>query len=176
MKNTLTTILCLLMAVALAAGAVCIGARRGWAQEREETLSAFLTGEGSVAADERAMDAANLAVVAARHLPADDPRLTSLQELRQVLQSRTASAEEKTQADASLTALAAQLAAELPMLESVRNSARDQVYIATLTSTLTQGRDAMAFAVSAQDFNRRLASSLTGRLAILLGVEPIDVY
>ena len=32
MKNTLTTILCVLCAIALAAGAVCLGAYRGWSR------------------------------------------------------------------------------------------------------------------------------------------------
>lgn len=172
MKNTLTTILCVILSVLLTAGAVCIGARNGWMQEREEALAA---GADSASYEERAMDVANLYVVASRHLPADDPILTDLITIQALLQSPTASAADKAQADVSLTALAQELAVSMPEMDSIKQSARDQVYIATLTRTLAQGRDVVAFAASAQDFNSRLGSSLTGKLAALLGVKPIDV-
>ena len=175
MKNTLTTILCILCAVALAAGAVCLGAYRGWSRERDEALhTVSADGELASALEERAMDAANLIVVASRHLPADDGDLAALREVRAVLTDASATAADKTRADAQLTALAEKLAASLPLLDSVQASARDQVYISTLTRTLAQGTDsAAAYAAAAQRFNDRLASSLTGRLAMLLGVEPL---
>lgn len=172
MKHTLTTILCLLLAIVLSAGAVCIGARNGWLREREEALA---VGTDAASYEERAMDAANLHVVAARHLPAEDPLLVDLLSVRTLLQSQSASSEEKAQADMVLTTTAQKLAASLPELSSVQASDRDQVYISALTHTLTQGRDAVAYAVSARDFNSRLTASLTGRLAMMLGVTFIDV-
>lgn len=173
MKNTLTTLLCLLCALVLTAGAVCIGARNGWIKEREDALG--VSSQTASSLEERAMDAANLYVVASRHLPADDPAMVDLISARTILQSQTATSAEKAQADVVLTATAQKLSASLPGLDSVKASARDQVYVATLTRTLVQGRDAVAFALGAQDFNNRLASSLTGRLAMLLGVEPIEI-
>lgn len=175
MKNTLTTILCLLAALALVTAAVCVGARNGWAKEREEALNAFAGSENAASLEERAMDAANLHVVASRHLSQDDPDLAALQSARTVLQSRSASSDEKAQADMALTAIAQTLATRLTDMDSVKQSPRDQVYVATLTRTLIQGRDTVAYAVSIQDFNRRLATSLTGKLAGLLGIKPIDV-
>lgn len=172
MKHTLSTILCMLLAVALSVSAVCIGARKGWLHEREEALA---VGTDAASYETRAMDAANLHVVAARHLPAEDPLLAELLSVRTLLQSQSASSEEKAQADIALTAAAQKLAASLPELSSVQASARDQVYIAALTHTLTQGFDTVAYAVSARDFNSRLTASLTGRLAMMLGVTLIDV-
>lgn len=175
MKNTLTTILCILLSAALAAGAVCIGARNGWLKERDNAIAAFSGGESADSFETRAMDAANLYVVAARHLSADDPRLAALQDARATLQSQTVTSSDKAQADVALTSLAQELSTVLPALDSVQASPRDQVYVAALTRTLTQGHDAVAYALSARDFNQRMEASLTGRLAMLLGVDLIDI-
>lgn len=175
MKHTLTTLLCLLLSAALAVGAVCLGARNGWLKEREKAISAFSGDESTDSFENRAMDAANLYVVAARHLSADDPLLTALQECRATLQSPAASSTAKAQADIALTATVQALASKLEAESSVQANVRDQVYIDTLTRTLTQGRDAAAYALSAQDFNRRLQGSLTGNLAMKLGVTLIDI-
>ena len=48
MKNTLTTILCILCAIVLAAGAVCLGAYRGWSRERDDALHA-VSADGELA-------------------------------------------------------------------------------------------------------------------------------
>ena len=41
MKNNLTGALCVVLAVVLAAGAVCLGAYRGWSGERSQVLEAL---------------------------------------------------------------------------------------------------------------------------------------
>lgn len=176
MKNTLLTLLCVLLCAALVAGAVCIGAKRGWEERRSEVLSLAAEEAGlSASLEERGMDAANLAVVAARHLDAADPDLISLRELSALLVDDGLSAAEKAQADVKLTALAEALAASLPQLDGVKQSARDQVYVSALTRTLTQGTDAYSvYTAMARDFNDELTSSLTGRLAMLLGVAPLE--
>ena len=38
MKNNLTGALCVVLAVVLAAGAVCLGSYRGWSGERSQVL------------------------------------------------------------------------------------------------------------------------------------------
>ena len=77
-------------------------------------------------------------------------------------------------ADAAISAAAAHLASLLPELPSVQASPRDQAYISTLTRTLSEDAGAAdAFAAAVQDYNARLTGSLTGRLAMLLGVEPL---
>lgn len=175
MKQTLTMILSVALCVALVLGAVCLGAVRGWQSERE-TAAATLTDAGSLSADlaERAMDAANLAVVAARHLPADDPALVTLKTARQTLQDNQATVQEIIAADAALTLVAAELADRLPALTSVMDSPRDQAYVAALTRTLSADTGASElYTDQVARFNQRMSASLTGKLAMLLGVEPL---
>ena len=175
MKNTLSTILCVLLTIALVTAAVCIGAVRGWVNEQNATLQGFSAGsELSEAQRIRGMDAANLAVVASRHLTAKDPDVALLQHAYTVICKSDASALECAQADASISIAAASLAERLPEMDSVQASQRDQVYISTLTRTLSQSTTFAAdYAASIEDYNRRLNASLTGKLAMLLGVNPI---
>lgn len=174
MKNTLTTILSILCAVVLAAGAVCLGAYRGWSGERDEVLGLIgQDGELAQQLSDRAMDAANLAVVASRHLPEEDESLCALRACRDVLMT-SADASALAQADDQLTQLAASLRETLPALASVQASQRDQVYVSTLTRALSGGTSlSQTYAGKAADFNQRLGASLTGKLAALLGIEPI---
>lgn len=175
MKQTLLNILCGLLCAALITGAVCIGAVRGWEQERAETLRTLSVGELASSLEERAMDAANLIVVISRHLDASDERLTRLQELRAILSSQT-SADALVQADAELTALAVSLGQELPELASVQASARDQAYVSTLTRTLSEATDfSEAYAAIVRNFNNGLINSPTGWIARLFGVKIIDL-
>lgn len=175
MKNVLTTALAVFAAIVLAAGAVCIGAVNGWKSEREEALSVGETNaELAAVLETRAMDAANLAVVAARHLPEDDKQLALLRDAQAVLWKGSGSMQEMITADALITEIAGAFGKSLPALPSVQASQRDQVYVSMLTRTLSEGESAAAlFRLSANDFNTRLNASLTGRLAQLLGVEPI---
>lgn len=174
MKDTLTTILCVLLTIAMVAGAVCIGAVRGWNGEQRDTLRILSAGgELNEPLRLRAMDAANLAVVASRHLT-DDPDVIALRQAYSTVCKVNSSAADRAQADAAISAAAASLARKLPELSSVQASQRDQAYISALTRTLSQPTgSADAFSAAVEDYNRRLQSSLTGKLAMLLGVEPI---
>ena len=176
MKKTLLNILCGLLCAALLIGAVCIGAVRGWQRERAEALSALSAdGELSGLLEERAMDAANLIVVVSRHLDASDARLSRLKELRALLSGQISEAEDLVQADAELTALAQELGQSLPTLASVRDSARDQAYISSLTRALSESTDlSEAYNAIVRGFNNRLINSLTGSLARLLGVPLLE--
>lgn len=174
MKRTLTGILCGILCAALILGAVCIGAVRGWEREREEALTS-LSGELSQVLEERVMDAANLIVVASRHLDASNEQLTQLQALRATLSSQT-SADALIQADADLTALAQALGQSLPELASVQASSRDQAYISTLTRTLGENTGiGNAYHLLAEAFNQRLTNSPTGWIGRLLGVQLIEL-
>ncbi len=177
MKDSLSTILCILLTVALVAGAVCIGAVRGWHNEQVATLEAISVGSDlSEPLRNRGMDAANLAVVAARHLAPKDPDVVILQQAYFRICKTNASAIERAQADAQISIVAASLAERLPQLASVQASPRDQAYITALTRTLSQPTSfAEDYAAALEDYNTRLRSSLTGKLAMLLGVEPIPV-
>ena len=178
MKNNLTGALCVVLAVVLAAGAVCLGAYRGWRGERSQVLETLnREGDMAQALQSRAMDAANLAVVASRHVKEDDEGYADAAALREAyaaMISGSADAAAMARADAAISAAAARLAALLPELPSVQASPRDQAYISTLTRTLSEDAGAAdAFAAAIRDYNARLTGSLTGRLAMLLGVEPL---
>lgn len=175
MKDSLSTFFCILLTIAMVAGAVCIGAVRGWVNEQDAALNASaIGGELSEPQRIRAMDAANLAVVAARHLPTQDPDVTTLKSAYTTICESDASAIERAQADASISIVAASLAERLPQLASVQASQRDQAYISSLTRSLSQPTTfAEDYAAAIEDYNTRLNNSLTGKLAILLGVEPI---
>lgn len=175
MKDTLSTFFCILLTIVLVAGAVCIGAVRGWHNEQVATLEAVAVGSDlSEPLNNRGMDAANLAVVASRHLAAKDPDVTLLQQAYSIICKGNFSAIERAQADAQISIAAASLAERLPQLASVQASKRDQAYITTLTRVLSQPTSfAEDYAAALEDYNTRLNSSLTGKLAMLLGVEPI---
>ena len=177
MKGILLTILCVVLALALVVFAVGSGAVRGWSGEREQALNTLRHSTDMAALlQNRAMDAANLAVVAARHLDAAYPDLLTLRKAYTVLTDTAAQPADVAAADAALTQAAAALAQALPPLASVQADERDQVYISTLTRSLAEGTGAAdAFANAAADFNRRLAASPTGQLAMFLGVEPLPV-
>lgn len=175
MKTRLNTILGVVLCVALVAAAVCIGSYRGWSAERSAALNA-LSADGNMYSllETRAMDAANLAVVAARHLPADDSDLIDLRGASDAMLSGKATVDELLQADFRLTDVALRFADELPRLPSVQSSKRDKAYISMLTASLGQKTGlSHNYTLLVEDFNQRLTSDLSGRLAMLLGVTPL---
>jgi len=177
MKNSLSTFFCILLTIVMVAGAVCIGALRGWHNECVATLEAVSVGSDlSEPLRNRGMDAANLAVVASRHLAPKDPDVVSLQQAYFKICKTNSSALERAQADAIIAIAAASLAERLPELASVQASQRDQAYISALTRTLSQPTTfAEDYTAALEDYNTRLKSSLTGKLAMLLGAEPIPI-
>jgi len=115
-------------------------------------------------------------VVASRHLAPKDPDVVSLQQAYFKICKTNSSALERAQADAIIAIAAASLAERLPELASVQASQRDQAYISALTRTLSQPTTfAEDYTAALEDYNTRLKSSLTGKLAMLLGAEPIPI-
>ncbi|MBE5796859.1 MAG: hypothetical protein E7327_05700 [Clostridiales bacterium] len=175
MKNKLSTVASILLCILLAAAAVCIGAVRGWSQERSEVLSALeADGEMYTLLENRAMDAANLCVVAARHLPEDDEQLLNLRAASSLMLSGNIAPEQLLLADQTITDTAIRFADELPQLDSVQSSKRDRAYVSMLTGALQKKTSlSYQYGLAVEDFNLRLRSELTGRLAMLLGVAPL---
>ena len=171
----LSIVLSVLLCAVLAAAGIACGVRNGWLTEREQALS--LTGDLAAMAaliDEHAMDAANLTVVAGRHLPAEDEQLVQLSTAAATLAQAKADVQTLVDMDVTIRRIATAFAQELPKLPSVQESARAQVYVAMLTGSLTEGASAAElFAASADAFNTALDTSFTGWLAKLLGVEHI---
>ena len=177
MKNKLSNILFALLCLALLLAAVCLGAVRGWSADRAEVIAALTQdGEMHTQLEYRGMDAANLAVVAARHLPADDDDLMALRQASDTLLSGTGNADAILSADAAITRIALQFAQELPLLPSMQTSNRDQAYLTQLTSSLGK-RDGLThtYLLRVEEFNDGLSGSLTGKLAMLLGVKPLPL-
>lgn len=175
MKNTMTNVLCVVLVAAMVVAAVGIGAVRGWNGQREEALTSLSeTGELGAAIQVRAMDAANLAVVAARHLT-DDADVAALRSAYDTICGSSATPAQLADADNAISIAAVRLAEKLTMLDSVQASSRDKAYISSLTRTLSETSGAStAYAAIMEDYNTRLTSSLTGKLAMLLGVQPLS--
>lgn len=178
MKGKLSTALCVMLCALLLILALAVGAVRGWAQEREEAARdadyALL-----VSAEERmadfAMDAANLAVVAQRHLPKGHPDVQALQDAFTAYKRLSDQGVEAAMPVLREAAeAAARLSVSLPQLESVRQSARDTAYVSTLCAALASAPDVTSATQSHyEQFNQRMEASFTGRLAMLLGVKPL---
>lgn len=173
MKNTLSTLLCILLVIAMVAGAVCIGAVRGWSGEREAVL-ADASGKGASAEwlQYRAMDAANLAVVASRHFD-NDPDVAALRSAYDTIIHANGNPYAVAQADAAITQAAINLAAKFTQLDLPEHD-RDYVYMSTLTRALSEYSSSLDNYTNAiVDYNQRLEESLTGKLAMALGVKPL---
>ena len=198
-------VLCVAAAVVLTLAAVALGAWRGWSGKRASVLASFSSDSGlRDYLDTRSMDAANLRVVAARHLTSDDAYLVALSRDRKVLADAQASVEEIVAADAELTKTAASLQKELPTLASVQSSSRDQAYITTLTRALLETQSVTdSYNEQVSSYNQRLNANgwsctntdpslmparalrigtyfrddtMAGKLAQVLGVQPLTAY
>lgn len=174
-RSPLSVITSVLLVILFLAAALCVGSARGWSRDREKAAEALsASSELGRMLEERGMDAANLSVVAARHLSETDADLAHLREASGLLRSAAADTNIKLAADVMATEAAAHMAKTLPELDSVKASARDQAYISTLTRTLSaQSGAKTAYDEACNVFNQRMRSSLTGRLAMLLGVKPL---
>lgn len=173
MKIKLSNILFVLMCIVLLSASVCMGVVRGWSRERSGILSALTeNGDLRIQLEYRGMDAANLASVASRHLPADHADLLALLAASGMLLGDYADVHGILVADADVTAIARRFSQELPALASVQASTRDQAYIHTLTELLGNQDDlANSYVLMINDFNQRMSTSPTGRLAMFFGVK-----
>ncbi len=171
MKEKIINILSVVGCIVLLIIALCIGAVGGWRDEKE-TLYASAPEMGQ-ALQNRAMDAANLAVVAARHVTDTDPSVMALREAFELLQRNDLTMQQLLDADKALANAVADLAQRLPALPSMQASARDTAYLTALTRTLSVDSGLDTVLTEAQEaFDKRLSSSLTGRIAMLFGVRP----
>ena len=174
MRRTLSSILTVVLCAVLLLGAVCVGSWRSWARKRDAAVD-FLNTDVQLTelAQTRLMDGANLAVVAARHLPAGDAELTALQDaVRGLYDEHTA--RELLAQEQTVTAAAAAIIRRLGQLPSVQESSRDQAYLTGLSASLSgESRAQAVLTAFCDDFNSRMSASLTGRLALLLGVKPL---
>ena len=170
-SNILGTVVCIVLLVA----ALGVASVRGWSKERSSALSSIGDqAELTVLAENMGMDAANLCVVAARHLPADDADLTALLAASQVLRSASSGAEALIEADWQAGMTASALIGRLRTLASVQSSIRDQSYLSSFSRIFSgESKIQSVYQEACEAFNSRMGSSLTGRIAMLLGVSPL---
>ena len=113
-------------------------------------------------------------MVAARHLPEDDADLLALREASATLLSGTEDVEKILAADAVITDVAMRFADVLPQQSTMKDHQRDMAYVTRLTGSLgTKGSLTHNYALLVEDFNQQLTTSLSGKLAMLLGVKPL---
>ena len=173
--NTIgSKILSVVLVILFICAALCVGSFRGWARERDKAAELLSSSDLAQVVDTRAMDAMNLSVVAKRHLPETDSDLVKLIESADMMLRSGNNMRTRVVYDDPLVKAAASLAERLPALPSVQASARDQAYITTLTRALMSGDSSLeAYNKITREFNNRMNDSLTGKLAMLLGLKPL---
>lgn len=176
MKIRLTHVLSLLLCLVMIAAAVCIGAVKGWQDERAGAVAGVLTQDG-LAADltGRALDLGSLTVVASRHLPAEDSDLAAMRSLAASLTRSVDDLSALMAGHDEVTAAVPAFAERLLALPGMKASARDRAYVRSLKDSLCTDPGLNAACERAfADFNNRMEASLIGRLAMLLGVEKLE--
>lgn len=170
MKNKLSVALSVLVCAVLVFAALGIGAVKGWKQEREDVIASLQSGgELYELRQSRAMDALNLCAVAGRYLPADDADIAALRNGARALTGKS-ELQALLAADNDISAAAARLEEKLTGLED-----RDKDYLSALVDALSPANGINSrYTDISEDFNSRFASSLMGKLAAMLGVEPIS--
>lgn len=179
MKEKLSSVFSMALCVVLVCAAIAVGVRGGWMDERNSITA--LAGQYQLV-DDAADDALNnfviscydLSVVAARHLPADDPRIADLRNAYlHVANGELAKVDESNR---KAVEASHSLAEELPAMESVKNNAADMYYVTKLTRETAEapGGIVSVAADKIAAFNKKLSGSLMRRLASLLGVRPIE--
>lgn len=163
--------------ICLVCAGLVIGAYKGWSGERaqveqlQSSLDAML--------GTRVESAYNLLTVARRHLPADDALLSAVAADRDTLEG-SAGLADKAAANARLTADGKALLAALAALDSVQQDDRDRMYVESyLTQMLEESEEKTAGAnynLAAAQFNSSLRGSLSGRLAMALGVRTAQEF
>ena len=166
-----------LLMICLILFSVCLGAYRGWSDERaqvEESLSGL---ESMIAS--RVECAWNILAVAGRHLPETDEDFVFIAQARDIL-SGSGTLSEKAAADALLSESASRLLQRLCALPSVLQDSRDLMYAESyLPQMLSESEERTAssrYNAAAADFNHQLQESFSGAIARLLGVEPAEEF
>lgn len=173
MKNKASGALSILLCAVLVLVGLCVGCTRSWTADRDKALADLGKNEQLVQAlSERGMDAANLAVVVARHLDASDADLVSLRKVSETLMNPGRKFAEAIAADRQLTDLAASLARRLPDLEG-----RDKDYMVTLTGRISAASVATVFSADLDQacdaFDKKLTSWPIKMIAQLFGAQTM---
>ena len=128
----------------------------------------------------RAEAACNILTVAKRHLSETDEALQAVDACRRTLQAENESLSRKAESSARLTESADALLAKLAALPSVQQDSRDKMYVESyLPQMLEESEEKTAGAnynLAAAQFNSSLRGSLSGWLAMALGVRTAQEF
>lgn len=177
MKSTKAIVIT--FSILLIVAGLFVGAYRGWNAERAEVSAAYQSLEEMLVT--RAETAANILTVASRHLDAGDEQMKAVAAERDTLKNKNKGMKEKADANARLSADANALLQKLTALDTVKNDARDNMYV---TAMLPQMLDdsgkyiaQTAYNQAAQAFNKRFGDNfISGTLARVLGIKPAQEF
>lgn len=164
--------------IVLCAAAVLFGAFRGWTMEKQQVLDSRAGLESML--HTRVESAYNLLTVASRHMEKTDPLMLRVLSCRETLESGSVSLPQKAAASEALSRDGRALLEALKLLPDVQSDARDLMYVQDyLPQMLAESEEKTAGAVyntAAGDFNARLNSAFSGRIARMLGVTPAEEF
>ncbi len=173
----LTAVLAFLLMVAMVLAAIGIGAYRTYSDTREPVDAQ--RGNLMELVQARAGAARNIATVARRHLPADDPNLTALVTALDAYNASQPMDRQWAQHDAISTAAERVLSA-LGVQDSVLSDERDLMYVTRMLpeSMLKTAQliDESPYNTAAAAYNDRLNTQFSGWVARLLGIKPFPLF
>lgn len=179
MKPRLSIGVCVLISLVLVLVGLGYGTYGGFVNDRKlatdllESDSGF---KGVVAY--RGADGLNLCVVAERHLTADSD-VAALRQLSRKLSDGKDDMEKTTAWNQELDGLVSAVSQKLRQSPSFQQSTRDQRYLSMLENdfaSLSKSSVIETYNSAAQDFNNSLTGTPMGKLAMLLGVKPCEIY
>lgn len=157
--------------------AFAVGAYRGYFNDRIQVELALSSLSDVLQA--RIEMGYNLLTVARRHLPEDDALVVSVQGSIRTLEGDAGLAA-KAAANAQLSRDSRDLLNKLEGMDSVQTDQRDLRYVTGLLprgfETSAQWADAEAYNSAVREFNKRLNTTLNGRVAKLLGVMDAETF
>lgn len=171
-------IIAVVLCVFLVAFSFVYGALKGWQQDAASVESTYSSLQGQL--DTRVETAANILIVASRHLPADAPEVIALRSARDVLAS-PAPLEEKEQANESMTRSAEQVLAALSLCDTVQSDPRDKMYVDSMLPQMLRESAAYtaksAYNTAVQDFNTRYRQNpISAFIAAQFGIHPFELF
>lgn len=176
MHKRSTAALAFIIMLCLIALALLWGARKGWIEERRQVDSSLGSLEDRLKA--RGEVAANILAVAKRHLPPSEPLVQGLKADMEQLADKKNGLADKLAASGKLSRDALLLLNLLDRQPTLIGDSRDSMYVKQLLpqqleQTASAGWEA-EYNLQADNYNRGLENSFSGRLARLLGVDRVE--
>jgi hypothetical protein len=177
MKKAPAFVFGLLLLLLLTAASIAVGATKGYQQEKAQVESTMASLDALFSS--RVETGYNLLTVARRHLSKDEALLKAV-EVDILDLSSQGQWQRKVEANAHLETNAKDLLKALEQAPGVQADARDLGYVTGLLPQAldqsAQWADAAGYNQAAKAYNERLNSSITGRIAKMLGVTEAALF